>query len=841
VEKVTVRTRDQADRPSRLRRTAVVAFDGALVIGTGAVSGLFATGAPAVASTPGPQWTPQTAPLPTSPDAPGTDPGASIEDLSCLSASYCVGVGQYDDTGGDSESVFETYSGGTWSATEAPAPSTDAKFDSISCWEVGSCVAVGDYKNGELSTLPVIDVLSGGTWTSVDVPLPTDALPTGEEVLDSLSSVSCQSDGSCVAVGDYKNSTTEGSFVGLIETYTGGLWTAAAAPLPSGADSPADVSVSRVSCPSAETCAAVGTYDNLSDVEEGQLLVDSGGSWSAEGAPLPSNAGGTSEVSSVSCAGAICEAGGQYEDSGGQEHGLLEHFSGGTWTPTETPEPSDLGTGTQQSAEVNATACTADDNCVAVGSYENNSGTTPVGMIESVQGGIPTVTRTPLPSGADPSNSSSLSAVSCSVSGACMATGSYLPTGGTDQVGLIDMEAAGTWSAIAAPLPTDALTGTTADSVLGVLSCSTDGSCAAGGDYIDTGSDGQGLLESFIPAAPTITSLIPTSGPAAGGQTVTITGTGFFPGATVDFGSTAASSVTYMSPTELRAVTPAEATGPTGSLTVDVTVTTGGGTSAATAGDHYTFLASSGYWEVARDGGIFTFGTAAFYGSMGGQHLNAPVVGIASTPDRQGYWEVAADGGVFSFGDARFWGSTGSLHLNAPIVGIASTPSGDGYWLVAADGGVFNYGDAGFSGSAGSLHLNKPVVGMAASHDGKGYWLVASDGGVFNYGDAGFLGSAGSIALNKPVVGMAATTDGNGYWLVGYDGGIFNYPDAPFLGSAGSTVLNWPVEGMAAVTASPGYWLVAADGGVFSYGGAQFEGSMGGKPLVAPVVGMAEG
>ncbi len=48
-----------------------------------------------------------------------------------------------------------------------------------------------------------------------------------------------------------------------------------------------------------------------------------------------------------------------------------------------------------------------------------------------------------------------------------------------------------------------------------------------------------------------------------------------------------------------------------------------------------------------------------------------PIVGMASTPDGQGYWLVAADGGVFSFGDAKFHGSTGSLALKAPIVGVA--------------------------------------------------------------------------------------------------------------------------------------------------------------------------
>ena len=44
---------------------------------------------------------------------------------------------------------------------------------------------------------------------------------------------------------------------------------------------------------------------------------------------------------------------------------------------------------------------------------------------------------------------------------------------------------------------------------------------------------------------------------------------------------------------------------------------------------------------------------------MGGNTLNKPMVGIASTPDGKGYWLVAADGGVFSFGDAGFYGSMG--------------------------------------------------------------------------------------------------------------------------------------------------------------------------------------
>ena len=78
-----------------------------------------------------------------------------------------------------------------------------------------------------------------------------------------------------------------------------------------------------------------------------------------------------------------------------------------------------------------------------------------------------------------------------------------------------------------------------------------------------------------------------------------------------------------------------------------------------------------------------------------------------------GYWLVAADGGIFTFGDAPFLGSMGGRRLNAPVVAMAATPTGRGYWIVAADGGIFAYGDAVFDGSTGALKLNQPVVGLA--------------------------------------------------------------------------------------------------------------------------------
>jgi BclA C-terminal domain len=116
----------------------------------------------------------------------------------------------------------------------------------------------------------------------------------------------------------------------------------------------------------------------------------------------------------------------------------------------------------------------------------------------------------------------------------------------------------------------------------------------------------------------------------------------------------------------------------------------------------------TGYWLVASDGGVFTFGTAQFYGSMAGKHLNSPIVGIVATPDDHGYWLVAQDGGVFSFGDAVYSGSMGSTKLDAPVVGGASASSG-GASTPGPQGPTGATGPAGPPGPVGAIGPTGPT------------------------------------------------------------------------------------------------------------------------------------
>nr|WP_257626170.1 putative Ig domain-containing protein [Janthinobacterium sp. NKUCC06_STL] len=119
----------------------------------------------------------------------------------------------------------------------------------------------------------------------------------------------------------------------------------------------------------------------------------------------------------------------------------------------------------------------------------------------------------------------------------------------------------------------------------------------AGGTSATSGAD----QFTFVPA-PTVTSISPTAGPATGGSTVIITGTGFSTTTAVTFGATAATGYTVNSATQITATAPA------GTGTVDVRVTSLGGTSATSAADQFTFVARPVVSSISPTSGPTTGG-----------------------------------------------------------------------------------------------------------------------------------------------------------------------------------------------------------------------------------------
>jgi cysteine-rich repeat protein len=111
------------------------------------------------------------------------------------------------------------------------------------------------------------------------------------------------------------------------------------------------------------------------------------------------------------------------------------------------------------------------------------------------------------------------------------------------------------------------------------------------------------LAPTFVPP-PRVTSVSVLSGPAAGGTSVTVTGTGFTGATAVTFGGTAAASFTVNGDTSITAVSQAASAG-----TVDITVTTAGGTSVAGPNDQFTFIAAPAVSGISPNNGTVDGGT----------------------------------------------------------------------------------------------------------------------------------------------------------------------------------------------------------------------------------------
>ena len=127
----------------------------------------------------------------------------------------------------------------------------------------------------------------------------------------------------------------------------------------------------------------------------------------------------------------------------------------------------------------------------------------------------------------------------------------------------------------------------------------------------------------------TVTSITPTVGSTVGGTTVTITGSGFSSGATVDFGTVAGTSVTDVSSTSITVVSPAEVTG-----TVNVTVTVNSRTSGTVSGDQFTYEAAYTALTPTRicDTRSAIGGTGDVASGVSGQCANSGTPLSASSP-----------------------------------------------------------------------------------------------------------------------------------------------------------------------------------------------------------------
>ena len=676
--------------------------------------------------------------------------------------------------------------------------------------------------------------------TAATVPGPSGwnivASPSSGEPDDIVLGSTCANAVECWTVGTTVTglgTNPDAQFTPLIEQWNGATWSLAAVP----ANPAVHGGFFDVTCVSIADCWAVGTVlAGQGGQPTGTLAADwNGTAWSIVPTPNPAGASGAL-LQGVTCVTTSdCWAVGYTTTAtGGNESTLLvEHWNGSAWS-IESATPSG-----QAYDELVAVDCSGPADCWAVGSAGPNQekstflpifpgGQGDQGLIEHWNGTAWSIV--PSYQAAAP-DGSYLSSVTCVTGTDCWAAGSSTNSSGKAGTTLAERWNGSSWSVVATAPPAGA-----GGALLGDVTCLSATRCWA----VGSGSVGAG--ESGTNGTGHHTG----TGTGTGGGGGTGTGGGFMPKGFIESWNGSAWSiqpspnVTVLSILDTVSCVKGASCWAAGSA---VTSTKGTSPGLQSLIEQMVLPPASnqGVLLAAGDGGVFAFGTAQFYGSMGGKPLNKPVVGLAVAPNGGGYWEVASDGGVFSFGDAQFYGSMGGKPLNKPIVGAAPTLDGKGYWQVASDGGVFAFGDATFYGSMGGKPLNQPIVGIAPTADGKGYWLVAADGGIFAFGDAAFYGSMGGKPLDQPVVGMAPTPSGTGYWLVAADGGLFSFGNAGYLGSVPGQGITGqaPVVGLSPTPDGGGYWIAGAGGSVYAYGDAAYLGSIGPTRLVAPIVAVA--
>jgi hypothetical protein len=359
-----------------------------------------------------------------------------------------------------------------WSAPQEPPPPTGAKashLEGVSCMSSITCVAVGEFSNSSGSA-PLAEKWNGTAWSAEE-----PKAPTGDKKA-SLRGVSCTSSTACVAVGEFMNSSA--TWIPLAEKWNGTAWSAEELPLPTGA---LFAFLNGVSCTSSTACVAVGEFWNSSDRFVPWAEKWNGTAWSAQELPLPT---GVEEgfLYGVSCTSSTaCAAVGEFEGSG-EIVPLAEKWNGTAWSAQKPTAP----TGAMES-QLSGVSCASSTECAAVGEFENGSAKR-VPLAEQWNGTAWSDQEPPAPTGAQ---SSHLYGVSCTSSTACTAGGRF-ENSSEKFLPLVDRWNGTAWSAQEPPAPTGAKA-----SLLYGVSCTSSTECTAVGYFENSSSTDVPLAERY--------------------------------------------------------------------------------------------------------------------------------------------------------------------------------------------------------------------------------------------------------------------------------------------------------------------------------------------------------
>ncbi len=339
-------------------------------------------------------------------------------------------------------------------------------------------------------------------WRAIEAPLPAGARSDPQV---SITSVTCASASECVAVGEYLDNSN--NWQGLLLTWAGGAWSAVQAPLPAGATGLSDLDA--VACPSSSWCVAVGSYWGTGNTAEIPLLLTGfGSSWTAAAAPQPAGAANPAGagLGAVACSSlSSCVAVGDYTSAANPNglDGLVVSGSGASWVASAPAPPA--GSATAYYSSLQSVSCPATTSCTIAGTYDTASdNSVPHPWALSGSGSSWTSLSVPPPATYAVGYEAYLQHVSCAAASRCLLTGAGI-TGGN--AGLLLGQSGSALSSSIAPLPAGAFA-TGQWPLLEGVACPTASDCTVAGAYQDSADLYEGLLLTGRPG-----SMTPTEAP----------------------------------------------------------------------------------------------------------------------------------------------------------------------------------------------------------------------------------------------------------------------------------------------------------------------------------------
>ncbi len=349
-----------------------------------------------------------------------------------------------------------------------PAGATVSVLSAVSCASDGTCMAVGNYGANGRSLLALSERWDGSTWNILTTPGVSESL---------LQGVSCPDPSLCIAVGF----SVVGSVVATVsEQWDGSAWTLLSTPAPAPWSE-----LTAISCTATTDCTAVGGEipSGVNSQEQPLAMHWDGATWTVEATPNPHAENG-SGLTGVSCASPTsCEATGEYAFGDVDQLFFAIQWDGTAWSVQKQPNPR----GNFSNAETGV-SCSGTTSCKSSGTWVDISGRIR-GLALSWDGSAWTPDRVPHPAGFSLAN---LYAISCASATSCASVGDW----STSASGVPTLTLAEGWDGTGWRIqPTQNPSGTLITSLNGV-SCLSATSCVAVGSWYANGVS-QTLVEVF--------------------------------------------------------------------------------------------------------------------------------------------------------------------------------------------------------------------------------------------------------------------------------------------------------------------------------------------------------